>query len=133
MAEYIEQEGTELSNHFEKLIENATENTVPITFICEFENSIAPTEFIDEVFGVDDKYQSIGFTHKLSSEDEYYSIASVINIDEGAGEKLDCELCPEWMRVYISGSENTDDLAEFFTTLYEDYPFTFTVAEEYLN
>lgn len=130
---YVELPPTEIETVFTDLQVEAASSKVAPVFICEFTEKVSPTNLFETVFTRSGRYDAIAFPHKISSEDEYYQVNAVLGIEDGAAEKLNAEVCPEWMRVYVYEDANVESLVSFFTDFAEEHKFTIVVAETYLS
>jgi len=131
-TEYSELNGDAVLEIVQSLKEEANELKFPPTFMCEFEDPISPSNFIKKTFQ-NNKYKSIAFPHKISSEDEYYQINGIVGLKEYNGAKFNAEICKSWMRVYIRSDCSVGKIGEFLEEIFCDYSYKIIVASEYMD
>lgn len=99
-------------------------------FTVRFDAPIDLEEFYETVFTAEDPWNMWGVYNELKEEDEdtdpYWSVAAVaFHVEGGEREgasKVDLEVCPEWMRVYVKGEDaSAERIAEFVQTVCEHY------------
>lgn len=132
MSEYTTLESSEIKFVVEQLIDSSEGELLPNTFSCDFKTEISPSNMIADVFEEDTSYDVIGFPVALS-DDEYYKVNAVLNPGTVNSSSLTFEVCSEWMRIYIDETASPDQYNSFFSKFSGDYPFTITVAEEYIS
>lgn len=131
---YSTLDGTKSETVIKSLKIEAQEAKISPTFICEFTETVSPKHILETIFNIDNcGYDATAFPLKVSSDDEYYQINGILGFEDGVGAKLDAEICPDWMRVYIRSDTNTEALTDFFNSFYDEYPFEIVVASQYLK
>ena len=93
-------------------------------FVIEFDTPVDPREWIDEVTTAEAPWRMFGVTTEL--DEEYYSVACVLfhveNGDLDGATKVDLEVGPRFVRVYVKGEDaDAERVAEFVQTVLDEY------------
>lgn len=73
-------------------------------------------EFIDELFSSTNPFRLWGVVDEM--EEDYYTIAGV---DMHTGDKIDFEVCPDWMRIYLPNDSCGNVVLRLYTNIQHYY------------
>lgn len=104
-------------------------------FTLEFDDSVDPETFCETVCTAADPWRAFGATLQLEGPaDDYWSVAAVLyHVEDGevvGSSKVDLEVCPEWVRVYVKGEADADRVAAFVRTIDDKFGVDVRFADD---
>ncbi|MDL0143641.1 hypothetical protein [Halobacterium salinarum] len=82
-------------------------------------------EFVDELFSSTNPFRLWGVVDEM--EEDYYTIAGV---DMHTGDKIDFEVCPDWMRIYLPNGSCGNVVLRLYTNIQHYYDSKSTLEGE---
>lgn len=92
-------------------------------FTCDFDEPVDPVVFCEDVTTAEEPWEMFGVRNQI--DDDYWRVSGVLyHVEDDEivdSSKLDFEVCPDWVRVYVKGDCSAERAAEFVQTLDDEY------------
>ena len=93
-------------------------------FNIEFNEPVDPAQFADDISTHDEPWEMFGIPQELS--EDYWSVACVLmHVEDGkatGASKMDLEVAPGWVRVYVKNDDpDADRVAQFVQAVIDEY------------
>lgn len=101
-------------------------------FICQFDTPQYPRGVVEEISTIDDPWRMLNVSSALA--DDYWKVNGVLfHVENGelvSSSKIDLEIAPEFVRVYVKEGCSAERAAEFVRALDAEYGVTIDFAQD---